>query len=169
MKHVVRLYGQDIPAALAGPPGARRLLMQDGAHSVSLVPASDGAYTLRMDGAEHRVFIAGTDDALFIHINGEVFELAVLDPLAVHARKAVGAAGLQSRAPMPGSVVAVPVAVGDAVQAGDTLVIIESMKLEVSLRAECAGTVSAVSCSVGATFDKDAVLVTLAAAEGAPA
>ncbi len=169
MKHVVRISGHDVPAALAGPPAARRLLLVGGAHSAALVPASNGAHTLTLDGAEHRVFIAGTDDLLFIHIDGEVFELAVQDPLAVYASKAVGAAALQTRAPMPGSVVAVPVAVGDTVQAGDTLVIIESMKLEVSLRAECAGTVSAVGCSVGATFDKDAVLVTLtAAAGGAP-
>jgi multidrug efflux pump subunit AcrA (membrane-fusion protein) len=63
----------------------------------------------------------------------------VLEPLAVHARQAGAATGLEARAPMPGSVVALPVAVGDSVRAGDTLVIIESMKLEVALKADAAG------------------------------
>ena len=64
---------------------------------------------------------------------------------------------------MPGSVVALPVAVGDAVHAGATLVIIESMKLEVAIKAECGGSVEAIHVALGQTFDKNAVLVTLAA------
>jgi len=63
---------------------------------------------------------------------------------------------------MPGSVVALPVAVGDSVRAGDTLVIIESMKLEVALKATQPGRVAAINCAIGRSFEKDAVLVVLA-------
>jgi biotin carboxyl carrier protein len=100
-----------------------------------------------------------------VHIDGEVFEICVLDPLFVHAHKAVGGTGLLARAPMPGSVVALPVCLGSAVRAGDTLVIIESMKLEVAIKAECAGTVRQVHFEIGRNFEKNAVLVTLAAAD----
>ena len=46
------------------------------------------------------------------------------------------------RAPMPGSVLLVPVAVGDAVEAGQTVVVLESMKMELALTAPVDGTVT---------------------------
>ena len=64
---------------------------------------------------------------------------------------------------MPGTVVRVDVAVGDHVATGDPLVVIESMKLETTIRAWHDGTVSAVHVTAGQSFERDAVLVTLAA------
>jgi biotin carboxyl carrier protein len=65
---------------------------------------------------------------------------------------------------MPGAIVALPVAVGDEVQAGDVVAIIESMKLEMSVRAERAAVVTHIRFAVGQNFEKDAVLVQFAAA-----
>jgi biotin carboxyl carrier protein len=164
MMHVLRIGEASYAAALAGPPKARRLLLPDSSHDVSLTETADGACIIAVDGALFAAHVARGGDHCFVHIDGEVYAVAVLDPLAVHARTAAGAGGLEARAPMPGTVVALPVSEGAAVQAGDTLVIIESMKLELAIKAECAGTVAAIHCSVGGTFDKDAVLLTLAAA-----
>ncbi len=152
--------------ALAGQAGARRLLLRDSDCGVALVERGDGAAMVRVDGVEFAVYLAGSDDRRFVHIDGEVYDVAVLDPLFVHAHKGGVSAGLVARAPMPGSVVALPVAEGCAVRAGDTLVIIESMKLEVAIKAERDGTVRQVHCAVGRTFEKGAVLVTLADAGG---
>jgi biotin carboxyl carrier protein len=63
---------------------------------------------------------------------------------------------------MPGSVVDTPVGERDAVAAGDVLIVIESMKLETSLRATQDGLVEQVHFQPGETFERDAVLVTLA-------
>jgi acetyl-CoA/propionyl-CoA carboxylase biotin carboxyl carrier protein len=71
------------------------------------------------------------------------------------AYRTEGAAGDgQLRAPMPGHVLLVPVAVGDAVQAGDPIVVIESMKMELTLAAPADGTLAELTVAAG-----DAVIV----------
>jgi acetyl/propionyl-CoA carboxylase alpha subunit len=162
MMFLFRIGEDTREGALTGSAQARHLLLREGDCSVSLTELGGGAGVVQVDGVSSAVYLAGTDDRRFVHINGEVFEIAVLDPLFVYAHKAVGGAGLLARAPMPGSVVALPVSVGAAVRAGDILVIIESMKLEVAIKAEHAGTVRQVHFEVGRTFEKNAVLVTLA-------
>jgi pyruvate carboxylase subunit B len=64
-------------------------------------------------------------------------------------------------APMPGLVVRVSVAVGDQVQAGQALVVMEAMKMENELRSAAAGTVRAVLAAPGTAVEKGAVLVEL--------
>jgi acetyl/propionyl-CoA carboxylase alpha subunit/acetyl-CoA carboxylase carboxyltransferase component len=78
------------------------------------------------------------------------------------------------RAPLTGTVVAVAVAPGDPVAAGDELLVIEAMKMEHEVRAQAAGLVREVPAAVGATVAAGDVLVVLAesaagAAEQAPA
>ncbi|HJE69286.1 acetyl-CoA carboxylase biotin carboxyl carrier protein subunit, partial [Pseudomonas oryzihabitans] len=80
------------------------------------------------------------------------------DPLAEVARQA-DAGGLT--APMNASVVAVSVAVGDAVEAGAPLVVLEAMKMEHSIRAPRAGVVAALFCSPGELVAEGAPLVEL--------
>ena len=68
------------------------------------------------------------------------------------ARGAHGAAGSGAvTAPMPGKVVAVLVAEGDVVEAGQALVVLEAMKMESTLAAEVAGRVTAVRATAGAS------------------
>jgi len=59
------------------------------------------------------------------------------------------------RAPMPGSVLLVPAAVGDVVEAGQTIVVLESMKMELALTAPVDGTVTELSVSVGDKVGRD--------------
>jgi acetyl/propionyl-CoA carboxylase alpha subunit len=166
MMHVLRLAEASWECAVLGAGQARRLLLPDQECRISLEPLQDGVFIVLVDGVRFVIHLAGTDDRRYVHIDGEVFEVSVLDPLTVHAQRETGALGLQARAPMPGSVVAYPVCTGATVRPGDILVIIESMKLEVAIKAERAGTVQSIHVDVGKTFEKGAVLVTLAAARG---
>ncbi|QDQ99430.1 biotin carboxylase N-terminal domain-containing protein [Tomitella fengzijianii] len=63
------------------------------------------------------------------------------------------------RAPAPAVVVAVPVAVGDQVEAGDQLVVLEAMKMETAVRAPIAGRVSEVVATVNSQVDAGAALI----------
>src|SRR5690606_13712447 len=63
--------------------------------------------------------------------------------------------------PMPGLLVALHVAEGDAVEPGQPLATVEAMKMENSLRAQRAGTVKAVTASEGMTLAADAVILEL--------
>jgi len=105
--------------------------------------------------------IASDGDLLWVHLNGQTFCLEYRD--AVTHLGAAAAKASSMRAPMPGSVIAVGAGVGDAVAAGDMVMIIESMKLETVIRAPAAGVVAAVHYGIGDRFDRDAVLVSLEA------
>ena len=73
-----------------------------------------------------------------------------------------GAADDIAEAPMPGVVIAVNVTEGQAVSAGETLLVIESMKLETAIKAWRDGAVAAVHVGVGQSFQRGALLLTLA-------
>jgi biotin carboxyl carrier protein len=77
------------------------------------------------------------------------------------ARKAHGPSGERIvKSPMPGRVVKVLVKRGDAVEAGQALVVIEAMKMENELKAKSAGRIAEVHVTPGATVESNAKLVT---------
>ena len=71
------------------------------------------------------------------------------------------AAGKEALAPMTGKVVALPVEVGQTVKEGDTLAILEAMKMEYRLEAEADGEVAEIGATVGELVDLGHVLVRL--------
>ncbi len=139
------------------------LHVADAVAPVALRHASSGQVILHANGRQVPMVIAVDGDVVHIHLDGEAYRLAYSDAATFHAAAAGGAAGDVVRAPMPGVVIASPVAAGDAVAAGDTLIVIESMKLETAIKAPRAGTVETVSFTLGQTFDRDAILVKLVA------
>ena len=108
----------------------------------------------------HRAWIAVRGDAIHVHVDGRSWTLESVDELAETSAAAGGAADT-AEAPMPGTVVRVLVAAGDAVTRGQTLVVIESMKMETAIVAWRDGTVAEVHKPLGATFDRKAPLVSL--------
>lgn len=64
-------------------------------------------------------------------------------------------------APMPGTILDIKVKVGDAVEAGSTILILEAMKMENEIAAPAAGTVKAIHVSQGAAVNPGEVLVTI--------
>lgn len=68
------------------------------------------------------------------------------------------ASGTQVKAPMPGSILAVKASVGQAVKAGDVLVVLEAMKMENDITAPCDGTVKEIVVTKGTTVNTDDIL-----------
>jgi len=98
---------------------------------------------------------------------GERFEVEAVDDRtrqiqALTGRTKAPSGGGVVKAPMPGLVVRVEVAVGQRVEVGAGLVVVEAMKMENELRAQRAGVVETVHVAAGQTVDKGASLVTLA-------
>ncbi|MFL1432570.1 MULTISPECIES: acetyl-CoA carboxylase biotin carboxyl carrier protein subunit, partial [unclassified Nocardiopsis] len=81
------------------------------------------------------------------------------EPVDAALRSDEAAADGTVRSPMPGTVLAVPVAVGDAVTAGQALAVVEAMKMEHSVTSPVDGTVATVAVRPGASVPMDAVLV----------
>ena len=79
-------------------------------------------------------------------------------PAAAPAPAAAAVEGTPIVAPMPGMIISFEKEVGDAVEAGDTVVILEAMKMENALTAPVAGTIKAINYDTGDSVPKDAVL-----------
>lgn len=129
---------------------------------VSLAPVGGGEYELRCDGLSERIFVARNGDRVFVHLRGQVFEICAVDALERVRREARARQGGGALcAPMPGVVVEVRVALGDLVDGGDILLVIESMKLQTAIQAESRGRVVDLPVPVGQGFRRGDVLARL--------
>ena len=77
------------------------------------------------------------------------------------APKAAPAAGVQVKSPLPGSIIKVLVSEGQAVKKGDTLLTLESMKMENAIMAEADGTVKQIAVTPGQNVMQDDLLIVL--------
>lgn len=82
-------------------------------------------------------------------------------PAAPKAAPAAAASGEPVKSPMPGTVLDIPVKVGDAVKSGDTLIVLEAMKMENAIVAPKDAKVTAVHVTKGQSVESGAVLVSL--------
>lgn len=82
-------------------------------------------------------------------------------PAAAPKAAAAPAGGKKVVSPLPGSIIKVLVAEGQAVKKGDTLLTLESMKMENTVAAECDGTVTKVAVTAGQTVMQDDLLVVI--------
>jgi len=123
----------------------RMLTIGERIHRVQLRPGqSRGQYTLWIDG--FRFEVEALDE-----------RTRAIRELSASTAKATGPAPLV--APMPGMIVRVNVREGDAVQAGQGLVVMEAMKMENELRAAAAGSVKRVHVAPGTAVEKGALLL----------
>ena len=104
--------------------------------------------------------IAISGNHIWIHLDGHAHELIWRDAISYYTAKDTANTDNTARAPMPGTVVAVMVSVGDRVKAGDDVLAIESMKLETRIKAPCDCVVEKIHLKMGQSFDRDAVLIT---------
>ncbi len=121
-----------------------------------LSAATDGAQVLECGDTrlELRLFADGA--AVEVHSARGTSRFDAIPPLAASAATAV--IGSELKAPMMGKVVAVLAAEGDAVQAGQTVIVLESMKMELQVVAERDGAVSGLRCAVGDMVGRGDVL-----------
>lgn len=137
-----------------------------GEQAVPVALSVDGE-TLRAGEETSPVLIAADDDLVHIHIDGATHTVRYVDPVRRYGAHAGGGADDTAEAPMPGVVIAVHVGEGQRVAPGETLLVIESMKLETAIKAWRDGAVAAVHVAVGQAFQRGAPLVTLAPQAGA--
>jgi biotin carboxyl carrier protein len=93
-------------------------------------------------------WVAASGDRRWVFVDGKAYEFEIEIEGRRQRRRAAPGPGSLS-APMPATVVRVEVAPGTTVRRGDTLVILEAMKMELPIRASSDGTVKSVSCKPG--------------------
>lgn len=165
MKYVTRLGGEEREFTIERHGDGVRARSGDRWFPLDLALVGDGnAFSLLVDGKSYDVVADLQRDKVAVQMLGEQFVVHVEDERerAAHALAGHKAGGRRElRAVMPGIVVAVKVAVGDEVAEGQTLVVLEAMKMQNPLAAEAAGRVLRVLCKQGEAVAAGAVLLEL--------
>jgi 3-methylcrotonyl-CoA carboxylase alpha subunit len=130
------------------------------ARVTNVVRIGDGVYRVEIDGQAHVVYVAGTPDNRWAFWNGRIFR-GSLPATPASRPRARREARQELSAPMPATVLKVLVTPGAQVKKGETLVILEAMKMELPLRASADATVRAVRCREGELVQPETVLVEL--------
>jgi biotin carboxyl carrier protein len=148
------------------PNGGLRILVDGHPVDVDARLPQCGAGSLLLDGVAYLVDL-GEDRSgeISVVVDGDAFRVQIENPAR---RRSTGGAGARDRAgqrlvaPMPGKVVAVLVAVGQAVEPGSGLVVLEAMKMENEFRATTKGVVSEIHVAVGQAVSAGDLLVLIA-------
>jgi biotin carboxyl carrier protein len=142
----VRVGDTQLEAHLSPVPGVplRHLLLGEESHTIGMQQVEPGVWRLLVEGV--------------------AVDASVVDERTRHVRSLTGAGAVRSgpptlKAPMPGLVLRVLVAPGQAVAPGQGLVVLEAMKMENELRATAAGTIKAVLVTSGEAVDKGKLLL----------
>jgi biotin carboxyl carrier protein len=165
MKYFVRVNGEEHEVLLDGDG-----VHMDGADIAAQVVPIDGTPVrmVTLGNEVHRVVVrpGSTRGTYTLWLDGYRFEVEALDERMRTIRELSGAAAGPKGpapiiAPMPGLVVRINAKVGDQVQAGQGLVVMEAMKMENELRAQAAGTVKSILVSTGTAVEKGMLLIEL--------
>ncbi|MFF7162747.1 acetyl/propionyl/methylcrotonyl-CoA carboxylase subunit alpha [Streptomyces sp. NPDC008086] len=119
---------------------------------------TDDRVAVTLDGVRHTFHRA--DD--WLGRDGDAWHVRDHDPVAASLTGAAHAGADSLTAPMPGTVTVVKVAVGDEVTAGQSLLVVEAMKMEHVISAPHAGTVAELDVTPGTTVAMDQVLAVIA-------
>ncbi|MEU2515469.1 biotin carboxylase N-terminal domain-containing protein [Streptomyces syringium] len=147
------------PAAGRGGAGEK-----NPAQPIRIVTRTPHTVTLDIDGLTHTFTHTTSPEGTWLGRDGDAWHVQDHDP--TDARGGAGAAHAGAlTAPMPGTVTVVKAAVGDAVTAGQSLLVVEAMKMEHVISAPHDGTVTELDVTAGATVAMDQVLAVVTPAD----
>ena len=165
MKYVATVNDETRVVEIAGGDGTYRVSVGDDVWDVDACVTAPGVYSLLIDGASYTAGVFDRDGVCVVEVGGESYEITVEEQTRYIIRTRGGATGgTRSRtltAPLPGKISRVAVRPGDAVQAGDTLLVIEAMKMENEFKASGAGTVAEVRVEAGQAVNAGDVLIVM--------
>lgn len=161
MRHGIKLGEDAYDIGLSRARSGYRLHIGDREIPADLTTDGQGSRVLHCRNSSDEIVIATQGDDIYIHLDGATHHLRYEHPLQRLAERDEADAGDTIRATMPGSLVSLEVAEGEHVTTGQTLLVIESMKMETTFVAPRDGVVQGINVTTGATFDKGDALLTL--------
>ena len=157
--------GEPVEVRLRGRSTAAEVCIGDGEPVAARAFRDGGRLTVTLDGLTMSYAVVHAAGTVWLAADGRVAALREHERLTAHGEGA--AAGGAVTSPMPGTVTVVRAAVGDEVEAGTPLLVVEAMKMEHVLTAPVAGTVTELGVTAGQTvaLDERLAVVTPSAAE----
>ncbi|MEU2157826.1 acetyl/propionyl/methylcrotonyl-CoA carboxylase subunit alpha [Streptomyces sp. NPDC019396] len=179
--HHFRIPGQDpltvrVSGTAAGtvctvgeaPAKPVRRVRTDNGSGLSADGDRSGTVTVEVDGVTHTFRHAIGPEGIWLGRDGDSWHVLDHDPVEASLSGAARQGADTLAAPMPGTVTVVKVSVGDTVEAGQSLLVVEAMKMEHVISAPHAGTVTELDVTPGATVAMDQVLAVVAPREDGP-
>jgi len=135
------------------------LTVDDKMIQAEILHAENGRLDLLIDGERVTAYVSSDGAKRWVTVHGQTFVLTKSSGKRKggHSHHAPGALGVT--APMPGQVRAVNVSEGETVTKGQTLLVLEAMKMEIRVHAPRDGVVSSISVKVGETVEREQILI----------
>ena len=159
-------------ATVAGKTTRVEVREKDGRYRVTIgektleldaVKVGASELSILIEGVSHDAALDPTIDGFGVVIRGDRFEVALKDAVKGLAPGRLAPSGpLKLNAPMPGKIVKVLVNVGDVVEAGRGVLVMEAMKMENELKASRGGTVQEIKVKEGQAVEMNAPLIVIA-------
>jgi biotin carboxyl carrier protein len=166
MKFVVTIGGSSQTVEVSGEAPRYRLTIGSEVWDVDGRLTAQGIYSLLVGGVSYVADVRDAGGACVVNIGDERYVLRVEEEarfiIRTRGRAGAGSGPQTLVAPLPGRIVHVAIKPGDRVELGDTLLVIEAMKMENEYKAESAGTVTEVRVAPGQAVNGGDVLVVIA-------
>ncbi|MFF3090167.1 acetyl/propionyl/methylcrotonyl-CoA carboxylase subunit alpha [Streptomyces nojiriensis] len=157
--HHLRLPGTDPVEVRTRPAGSgTELALAAAPVRARIVARTTDAVTIELDGVTHRFSHAASPEGTWLGRDADSWHVQTYDPVVANLSGAGHGGADTLAAPMPGTVTVVKVAVGDKVAAGQSLLVVEAMKMEHVISAPHAGTVTELDVTPGSTVAMDQIL-----------
>ena len=154
----MKLNFNDITLEISSKGKAFTLTVDDKTIQAEVLQAENGKLKLLIDGQHITAYVSSDNAKRWVTVNGQTFVLT--KPAAGvrrggHAHHAAG----ELTAPMPGQVRALNVSEGEAVTKGQTLLVLEAMKMEIRVHAPRGGVVRKLFVKEGQTVEREQILI----------
>ncbi|NQS91849.1 MAG: biotin/lipoyl-binding protein [Chloroflexi bacterium] len=164
IKYIAEIEGNEYQIEILSE---NRVVINDVPHEINFHALRQFlSYSLLVDGKSYETNIYQDNGDWEVLLRGRQFQVQVEDERDRRLRMAAGQTSRPKgkftlQAPMPGMVIEIPVAVGDEVEEGDVLVILESMKMQNELTAPRAGKVTKVQAKINGNVERKETLLIL--------
>ena len=136
----------------------------DGAQKeIEFLRVDENTYSILVDNESITVGVFREGKKIQVFHDGDLHEIEAVSGREVS--QAEGTGSLNITAPMHSRVVKILKKQGDSVEVGDSVVVVEAMKMESELKASASGTIKDIRIKEGETVEKDSVLITLSESE----
>jgi biotin carboxyl carrier protein len=164
MKYITTIQGLDFAIEILDD---KHILVDGQPYEIDFESVSgQPVYSLLINGSSYEAHVYPSEEGLQVLLHGSFYLARVEDERERRLRAAAGGLSTDDRefllkSPMPGLVVSVPVEEGQAVEKGEVLLVLESMKMQNELKAPRAGTIGRLRVSVGQTVEQKQTLLSV--------